>query len=518
MASTIPKSLYKSLFDATLDGLAYCQMVFDAQGRPVDFIFVKINENFEALTGLKNAEGKKVSRVIPGIAASNPELFEIYGRVSSTGKSEKFETYVVPLSRWFSVLAYSFEKNFFVAVFQNITSEKRAEEDLKDAKMTAQIEEAKYKVVAKNLEKFKLALDSVSDNAIITDSEGIVIYANRAIKTVTGYDPEEAVGKKSGVLWKKPMPREYYQAMWDTIKRRKERFIGEIENRRKNGEIYTASISIYPILGKQGEAEFFLSIERDITKDKEIEHSKNEFISLASHQLRTPPTIIGWYAETLLSGDLGPLNEKQAEYLKEVYTANKRMVYIINSLLNISRIEMGTFAISAKEINLGNIIDETAKELASRFNRNIELKKDYGGLIPLRADPNIMQIIIDNLLSNAFKYSPPENAKIGIAAKIENNSLLLDVTDNGIGMAAKDQNRVFEKLFRADNAISTNPDGTGLGLYMTKRIVVEGLGGKIWFDSEENKGSAFHVSIPIASMKDKHGTTELVQGTTISPH
>ena len=308
------------------------------------------------------------------------------------------------------------------------------------------------------------------------------------------------------------MSLEYYQKLWDTIKKQKEVFVGEIQNKRKNGEVYVAVISISPVLNKEGEVEFFVDIERDITEEKKIDQSKSEFMSLASHQLRTPPSIISWYTETLQSGDLGPINEKQADYLKEIYKANRRMIAIINSLLNISRIEMGTFAISIQKIDVKDIIDETIKELTSRFNRKIELKKNYDpDLGPYNADPNIVQIIIDNLLSNSFKYSPPENTKIEITAKIEGDSLLLSVKDNGIGIPAKDQSMVFEKLFRADNAAPVNPDGTGLGLYMIKKIIVEGLGGKIWFDSRENAGATFYVSLPAYGMKEKPGTTTLVR-------
>ena len=107
MTFQVSSDFYRSLFDSMSDGLAYCQMIFDTQGRPVDWIYLKVNKNFEKLTGLKKIAGKKVTKAIPGIASSNPELFEIYGRVSLTGKPESFETYVKPLLRWFSVSVYS---------------------------------------------------------------------------------------------------------------------------------------------------------------------------------------------------------------------------------------------------------------------------------------------------------------------------------------------------------------------------------------------------------------------------
>ena len=124
--------VYKLLFDHMLDGLAYCQMLYDPKGLPVDFIYIEVNNNFEELTGLQKVIGKKVTELIPGIKDSNPELFEIYGRVAMTGITEKFETYVKPLDIWFSISVYSPAKTFFVAVFQNITKHKQAEENLSD--------------------------------------------------------------------------------------------------------------------------------------------------------------------------------------------------------------------------------------------------------------------------------------------------------------------------------------------------------------------------------------------------
>src|SRR3990167_5787719 len=137
MTSQTPETFYRSLFDNMTDGLAYCQMIFDVQEDPVDWIYIKVNKHFEKLTGLKNVEGKKVSKLIPGIGASNPELFEIYGQVSLTGKPKEFETYVAPLSRWFLISVFSPQRNFFVALFQNITDRKQIEEKLEDAKIAA---------------------------------------------------------------------------------------------------------------------------------------------------------------------------------------------------------------------------------------------------------------------------------------------------------------------------------------------------------------------------------------------
>lgn len=362
-----------------------------------------------------------------------------------------------------------------------------------------------------NEDPYLLALENSNQHFILTDPNGLILYANKAAEEITGYTFKEMTGNTPR-LWGALMPEDFYKNLWQTIKYDRRPFLGEIKNRRKNQEEYYALVRISPIIDNNDNLTGFVATEEDVTEEKNIENAKNEFISLASHQLRTPPSIINWYAETLQSGELGPVNEKQADYLKEIYQANQRMIMVIDSLLNISRIEMNTFSISCKEIDVKAIIDETIQELASRFNRKAKIKKDYDPTLgTLNADPNIMTIIIDNLLSNAFKYSPPGKTEIEITIKKENDSFFLSVKDNGIGIPSKDEGKIFEKLFRADNAVSANSDGTGIGLYMIRKIIVDGLGGKIWFNSKENEGTTFFVSFSISRMKNKVGATTLAQ-------
>ena len=515
------ENLYGSLFENTIDGLAYCQMIFAAQEQPVDFIYVRVNKNFEELTGLKNAEGKKVTELIPGINISNPELFEIYGRVALGGKPERFETYVKPLDRWFLVSVYSPQKNFFTAVFQNITSQKQTEKELANAVIAAknvmddlQAEKTKLaeantkeEALVKELEKFKLAVDNTTDNVIITDPEGIVIYANRSVEKITGYRPEEAIGKKSGALWKSPMPVEYYQKMWDTIKKQKKTFTSEIQNKRKNGEVYTALISIYPILDKNGEIEFFVSVERDITKEKEVDKAKTEFVSLASHQLRTPLTAINWYIEMLQSKDVGVLNDKQNEYFSEIYKGSRRMVELLSDLLNVSRLETGRLKIEPISTDLKVFIQEVCKELQPlvlEIGCHLSLKLPEE-LPKVNVDQVLLRQVISNLLTNAIQYSGAKKAgQVIVSLDVSPKEYIISVKDNGIGIPKEVQSRIFEKFFRADNAHEIMADGNGLGLYLVKQII-DAFGGSIRFDSEAGRGAVFYVTIPLEGMKSKEG-------------
>lgn len=370
-------------------------------------------------------------------------------------------------------------------------------------------EKKKVEDLANDLEKFRLAVEDSSDHIVITDPEGVVIYSNKALEKITGYSPKEALGKKAGILWKLPMPLEYYKKMWNTIKNKKQVFMSEIQNRRKNGELYTAAISITPVLNKLNEIIFFVGIERDITKEKQIDQAKTEFVSLASHQLRTPLSTINWYSEMLLNGDAGRLKPEQANYVEEIYRGNQRMVSLVNALLNVSRLELGTFAIEPKLCDIKKIADSAISDIDHKmFEKHIKFTKKYDKKIKdMMLDDKLTMIIFQNLLSNAVKYTL-EKGKINLTIAVNGKKLLITVSDTGLGIPEAQQGKIFTKLFRADNVRKTDTEGTGLGLYIIKSVV-ENVGGKIWFESIENKGTSFYVTLPLSGMKQKTGTKSL---------
>lgn len=368
-------------------------------------------------------------------------------------------------------------------------------------------------MLAKDLEKFKLAVENASDHVMITDIDGIVLYMNRGAEEITGYSSKEALGKKSGTkdLWGGIMSKEYYEKMWRTIKVDKKVFKGDINNKRKNGELYTASISISPILNAKNEVEFFVVIERDVTKEKQIDRAKTEFVSLASHQLRTPLSAINWYSEMLLDGDAGKLTKDQKQYVSEIYAGNQRMVDLVNALLNVSRIELGTVAVDPIDLDLikeaKSVVGELMPQIKTRKQTIVE---KYDKKLPtIKADQKLIRIVFQNLLSNAVKYTP-EGGKIGLSLKLQGKDVKLDVSDNGYGIPLENQSKIFTKMYRADNIRVKETEGTGLGLYLVKSVV-ETSNGRIWFESEENKGSTFHVTLPISGMKKKAGSKSLEQ-------
>lgn len=248
---------------------------------------------------------------------------------------------------------------------------------------------------------------------------------------------------------------------------------------------------------------------QDVTKEKEVDQAKSEFVSLASHQLRTPLSAINWYTEMLIAGDAGNLSEEQKKYLQEVYAANHRMVDLVNSLLNVSRLELGTFTVEPQAISIKEISQSVLGELKPQIvQKNLHLKEDYDESIGLyMADPKLMRIIIQNFLTNAVKYTP-ENGSISISLMKDIENILIKVSDSGYGIPKDQQSKIFSKLFRADNVKEKDTEGTGLGLYIIKSIVSESKG-KVWFESEENKGTTFFVTLPLSGMQKKDGAKQL---------
>lgn len=237
-----------------------------------------------------------------------------------------------------------------------------------------------------------------------------------------------------------------------------------------------------------------------------LEKTKTELISLMAHQLRTPCSIISWHTEMLLSADLvRTLNEKQKSYLQTIHQNNQRLIALINNLLNVSRIEMGKLVINPRSTDLIKLIKQSLKDFNLQIKaKRIETEEHYDQLsIIIKVDPNLMQIVFDNLFSNAIKYIPFQG-KINLRVEKRKTDILISIQDTGCGIPKEQQPMIFTKLFRADNARKYDTKGTGLGLYIVKHIIEEG-GGKIWFESEENKGTTFYLTLPLEGMRKKAG-------------
>lgn len=224
---------------------------------------------------------------------------------------------------------------------------------------------------------------------------------------------------------------------------------------------------------------------------KQVDQAKDEFISLTSHQLRTPLTTIKGYISMLLDGDAGEVTPAQRKLLREAFNSSQRMVHLIGDFLNMSRIQTGKFEIELTDVNLAEILDEEIEQLLiSAKSRQITLAYDKPAHFPvLPCDDGKIRQVMMNFIDNAIYYSPP-GSTITIVLSSTNTTVEFKVIDEGIGVPRAEQHRLFSKFSRASNAKKQRPDGTGIGLFMAKKVIVA-LGGAIIFKSQENKGSTF---------------------------
>ena len=393
-------------------------------------------------------------------------------------------------------------------VTQDISNIMRVQEVLESR--TNELETAKTKIEQEiqNVRKFQKAVDSSTEAVSITTPDGAIIYVNPAWTALNGYTEAEAIGRNPRMLKSEQSSPDVFVAMWEKISAGFPFRTEDITNKRKDGSIYHAELSIFPI-SEGGQTLFYVSLCQDISQRKEVDKAKTEFVSLASHQLRTPLSAIRWYSEMLLSKYVGELNEKQRQYVKEIYQGNLRMVDLVNALLNVSRLDLGTFAIEPEKVNLVETCESVLSELTPQITEKQQTVERIFETAPQTyiADPKLIRIVFQNFLSNSVKYTQIGGyivAEIGV----RENNLYIRVSDNGYGIPKGQHGKIFEKLFRADNVRQKDTEGTGLGMYIVKAIV-ESSGGKIWFESEENKGTTFHVLMPLSGMPKKTGAKGL---------
>lgn len=358
--------------------------------------------------------------------------------------------------------------------------------------------------------KDEALLESIGDGVVATDQNGKVIVINKSAEDLLGVTKIELIGKsfirvvsqedaQGNKIPDKLRPITLAlssEATTTTITTATYYFV------RKNGTKFPAAITVTPFILDLKTVGAII-VFRDITKEKEIDKAKTEFVSLASHQLRTPLTTVSWYAEMILKGDVGKIIPEQRKYLEEIYRGNQRMIELVNTLLDVSRIELGTFIIKPTLTDIIALAQSVADEQKPEIKKKkLIIVENFSQDVPVfSTDPKLLRMIFQNLLINAVEYTPPGGKiEFGISLDKGKKEIQIKISDTGYGIPKDQQHKIFTKLFRADNVREKDTDGTGLGLYIVKSIV-ENFGGKIWFESEENKGTTFYVTLPLEGVK-----------------
>ena len=491
---------YRSLFDNMLEGFALCKIIVDENNNPVDFLYLEINEAFERLTGLEKNKtiGTRVSELIPNIKDSEPNLFEIYGKVALTGETTKFEIFFEPLKIWLLISVYSIKKGYFVTVFDNITERKKAEE-----------------VIKKERERAESYLDLAGVIIIALNQKGIITLLNKKGHEILGYEVVELIGKNwfdeclpartkheifenfTNLISGDTESVEYFEIIVKT-KDGKEKLIawyntllyddkGKIIGTLSSGEDIT----------KRKETENL--IKEEIKKLKELDQIKNDLTRRVSHELNTPLISIYSAASLLLDVYRDDLSTKTLKIIEMIKDGGERLKRLASSLVDIYDLESNKINLDLKMLNITEILEFCIKELQPLIiKREHELEMDLSQEVYLKVDDIRIKQAILNLLENAIKYTPPKG-KIYIKLHEFDKHVEIIIKDIGVGFTEQEKGKIFKKfgkIERHGKGMFVDTEGPGLGLYISREIV-RLHDGEIFLKSEgRNKGSIFIMQIP----------------------
>lgn len=355
-------------------------------------------------------------------------------------------------------------------------------EDVEEARGKA--EEEKNKTLA--------VITHLADGLLVFDKENKLLLANHQAEKFLDVKAKEVMGSSVLEIAKFPNLRALMSLLGAEVK-------GIFRRELAISEKLTLEVSTAPMMPR-GEKLGTLVILHDITREKMVERIKTEFVSLAAHQLRTPLSAIKWTLKMLLDGDLGEINEEQKNFIEKSYQSNERMIGLVNDLLNITRIEEGRYlykpALADFEDVVHFVINSYREEIA-RKKIVLNLKKPETKLPRIVMDVEKMRLAVQNLIDNAIKYTlAGGKITILLGYNKDRKEIVSSVKDTGVGIPLDQQARVFTKFFRGANVMRMETEGTGLGLFIAKNII-EAHGGRIWFESEEGKGTTFYFTLPV---------------------
>ncbi|MBW3538258.1 PAS domain-containing protein [Candidatus Parcubacteria bacterium] len=359
-----------------------------------------------------------------------------------------------------------------------------------------------YHDVNARRERWEAVFKFTEEGIVIFDRRGMVVGFNPASSRLTQMSSSEAIGhpfsKVVRMVAPDGSPVSADAAIQQVLSEGKTIAKTEQLLETKDAQQLWVEVSYSPIFDNVGNATSGLAIIRNVQKSREVDEIKSDFISIVSHELRTPLSAIKGFLSMIMKKDFGELNDKQFHYLNRVNQSNQRMVDLVEDLLDVSHIESGMINLSPSPIALESLITEVVSELATKgFERQILLKVNRKQRLPLvLADENRTRQILINLVDNAIKYSFPQS-EVVIDFKVTGDELVTSVTDSGVGITPSQADRIFQKFGRIYNPMSVQAGGSGLGLYIVKKLV-ESHGGRIWVSGREGKGSKFSFSLPIA--------------------
>lgn len=355
-------------------------------------------------------------------------------------------------------------------------------------------------------------LGNIEYGLLMTDPLGTIVFTNRAAELLSAAPVGQLLGKKIAdalpLIDRRNQPIAPDAHPVSLVLRTKKNFSPMIDPEfsflRSDGTSTAIHLRATPIVRGQ-ECLGSVIVVRDTTDERHINQVKSEFITLVSHQLRTPLSSMRWYLEMLLeTNDTVPFSTQQHECIDEISTSNSRMTHLVNALLNVSRLELETPAAKMEAVGLTSLLAEVTDCFKLEFRRkkmNITIDADTQGLLNPETDRALLQLIVENLISNAIKYGREgTNLSVKLSTDTQATKASIAITDEGIGIPESERNQIFQKMYRCTNAKATDTNGNGLGLYIS-RIAADTIGATITVESDEGKGSTFTVSVPMKRKK-----------------
>lgn len=369
----------------------------------------------------------------------------------------------------------------------------------------------------KKLERYRLLVDSIKDYAIfLMDKDGYVVTWNVGAERFKGYKPQEIIGRHFSVFY--PEKDKHHKP---DLELRIAKQYGRVEDEgwriRNDGSRFWANVVITALHDETGNLIGFAKVTRDLTERKDyadklaeanvklrvtqkelkkLNAAKDEFILLASHQLRTPATGVKQFISLLLEGFAGKLTSKQTYFLQKAFEGNDRQIELVNDLLRVAQVDAGHLILEKMPTAIGRLVKDVVDEQMDHFKkRRQQISVNVQPRLPkISLDPVRFRMVLENLIDNASKYTP-ESGKIEVSVSANKKEVHVRVSDNGVGFSESERKKMFQKFSRIPNQLSRSVGGSGLGLYWAKKVA-ELHGGSIMLERNISKGSVFTAVVP----------------------
>ncbi len=457
-----------------------------------EHVFTMANTLYKKIVGNRDIIGKTIRQALPEIKSTG--LFEVLDSVYETGKPFIGSEIPIGLDRKGKG---KIEIGYFNFVYQPVTNEDDKSTDIfvHAVEITPQI------TANQKLAETKRMFDALFDSTVVAiamaDLSGHILQANKTFLKLFGYNRKEFDCGLTSHQISADDSSHITENIYKSLKSTGESDPVPKTYKRKNGKEFPALVGAAMLPGSEDQFMAIILDTSEITKLRKLNRVKDEFIALASHQLRTPATAVKQYLGILLEGYAGELTAEQQKYLSTADNANNRQLNIINDLLKTAQIDADDFHLDIQSCDLNELITEAIhhyEPVLEARNQTVEFVVSQPQTI-VQIDRVEMAICITNLIENASKYSQ-NDTKIEIEIVSEKSQVKIIVRDHGVGISKADQPKIFNKFTRISNELSDTVDGNGLGLYTVKRII-DLHKGKITVQSAKGKGTSFVIRLPI---------------------